>query len=161
MITDELVKKLTGMLEPAATERGFELVAVERAGGRRTPIIRVLLDRPEGLTIDAICAANEWVSDILDAADPVRGPYTLEVSSPGVDRPLTKLADFERFSGQTATLKTRVKGARASWTGTLAGTDGSTVVLDVEGERVRIAFDDILKARLKGVVCFDRGRDDS
>lgn len=160
MATTELMTRLTRLLEPAAAERGFELVAVEQAGGRRTPVIRVLLDRPEGITIDAICAANAWIGEILDQADPISGPYTLEVSSPGVDRPLTKLADFDRFAGETASVKARVSGGRASWTGVIAGTDGTTVLLDVDGEQVRVPFDDILKARLKGVVRFDRGRDE-
>lgn len=160
MAAKDLARILTNLLEPLAEAKGLELVAVEQAGGRHTPIIRVLLDREGGLDIDAICAANAWVSEALDEADPVSGPYTLEVSSPGVDRPLTKLDDFERFAGQTASIKARTSGTRGSWTGSLAGIEGSTVLLDVDGERIGIPFDDILKARLKGVVCFDRGRDD-
>lgn len=160
MIPKDLARTLTDLLEPLAAQHGFELVAVEQAGGRHTPVIRVLLDRPEGLDIDAICAANAWVSEALDAADPISGPYTLEVSSPGVDRPLTKLADFDRFVGETVSVKARAHGSRGTWTGIIAGTEVSDVVLDVDGERVRIPFDDILKARLKGVVSFDRGRDE-
>lgn len=160
MIAKDLSTKLTSLLEPIAQEHGLELVAVEQAGGRHTPVIRVLLDREGGLDIDAICAANAWVSEALDDADPISGSYTLEVSTPGVDRPLTKPEDFERFSGETAKIKTRPDASvKGSWTGTIVGREDASVVLDVDGQRVVVPFDDIAKARLKGAVSFDRGRD--
>jgi ribosome maturation factor RimP len=153
----DLTKRLEQLIEPLAEQHGVELVAVEQAGGRHTPVIRVLLDREGGIDIDAICEANRWVAEVLDSADPISGPYTLEVSSPGVDRPLCRLADFDRFTGETATLKAKPagQGARSVYTGTIVGTKGSAVVLDIEDEQVTIEFDDIIKARLKGVVTFD------
>ncbi|MDZ4169385.1 MAG: ribosome maturation factor RimP [Coriobacteriia bacterium] len=162
MIAKDLSAKLTILLEPIAHDHGFELVAVEQAGGRHTPVIRVLLDREGGVDIDAICAANTWVSEALDEADPISGPYTLEVSTPGVDRPLTKLEDYERFTGQTAKVKTRPDASvRGAWTGTIVGREGESILLDVDGDSVTVPFDDIAKARLKGAVSFDRGRDDN
>ncbi len=157
----ELTTKLTAALEPAAESHGFELVAVERSGGRGTPVIRALLDREGGVDLDAIISANAWVSDVIDAEDPLDRPYTLEVSSPGVDRPLVKLGDFDRFSGQTAAVKAKPQGGRSAWTGTIVGTDGTDVVLDVDGERVSIPFETIQKARLKGVVDFGKGKGQS
>jgi len=155
----DLTRRLEALLEPEAERNGFELVAVEQAGGRHTPIIRVLLDRPEGINLDAICAANRWVGDAIDADDPLGRPYTLEVSSPGVDRPLRRLSDFERFAGEEATVKARVaSGSRSTWTGTIGGVDGTDVLLDVDGEHIRIAYDDVLKARLKGAVSFNTER---
>jgi ribosome maturation factor RimP len=156
----DLAQRITELLEPLATEHGYELVAVEQAGGRKTPVIRVLLDREGGVDIDAICSANRWVSDALDEADPVPTHYTLEVSSPGVDRPLRTRAHFECFTGETITLKTKPHGVekRGSWTGTLVGLEGDDVVIEVEGERIAVPFDNIQKARLKGVVRFDHER---
>ncbi|TLM97235.1 MAG: ribosome maturation factor RimP, partial [Actinobacteria bacterium] len=124
-----------------------------------TPVIRVLLDREDGVDLEAICEANRWVGETLESADPVSGPYTLEVSSPGVDRPLRKRVDFERFAGQEATLKVKPHGgARSAWTGVLRGIEGDDVLIETDGETVRIAYDCIVKARLKGVVSFNRER---
>lgn len=159
MQTRPLVARLTELLESEAERNGYELVAVEQAGGRGTPIIRVLLDREGGIDLQAITTANAWVSAVLDEADPIAGPYTLEVSSPGIDRPLVKLADFERFAGETITVKARpAAGSRTSWTGTLAGLSGNDVLLNVDGEEVRVPFGDIEKARIKGVVDFGSKR---
>jgi ribosome maturation factor RimP len=152
----DLIERLTALLEPAATDHGYEFVAVEQAGGKGTPIIRVLLDRDGGLNLDAIAAANTWITEILDAEDPVNGPYTLEVSSPGIDRPLVKRADFDRFVGQDVHLKVVASEKRKSWHGVLLGMEGDDVVLEVEGERVKIPYETVQKARLKGVVDFGR-----
>jgi len=155
MATTDMTRALIELLEPVAAEHGFELVAVETAGGRHTPVIRVLLDRDEGLDIDAICSANGWVSEAIDDADPIAGPYTLEVSSPGIDRPLRTREHFTRFAGETVTVKSKPQpGTRSAWTGTLVGIDGDDVVIDVSGEKERIPFDSVQKARLKGVVSF-------
>ncbi len=158
MAIGDLARRVEELLEPGAQSHGFELVAVEQAGGRHVPVIRVLLDREGGVTIDDLTAANDWISAALDESDVVPGSYTLEVSSPGVDRPLRKLADFERFAGETATVKTRAgKTGRTTWTGRIEHIEGESVVLDVDGETVAIPFNEILKARLKGVVDFGKG----
>lgn len=150
----ELAARIEALLESSAAEHGLELVAVEQAGGRKTPVIRVLLDREGGIDIEELARANQWISAVLDEAEPIHGPYTLEVSSPGIDRPLRRPEDFERFAGQTATVKTRSREGRGAWTGTIVGMEGGDIVLDVDGEEVRIAFDDMTKARLKGEVDF-------
>lgn len=157
MAVTDIARALTELLEPLAEKHGFELVAVEQAGGRKTPVIRVLLDRQDGLDLDAICSANQWVSEAIDEADPLSSPYTLEVSSPGVDRPLRTREHFERFAGETVTVKAKPhEGSRGGWTGTLRGMDGDDVIVEIEGESVRIPFDSVHKARLKGVVSFNR-----
>jgi ribosome maturation factor RimP len=158
MHTTELIARLTEALEPEADARGLELVAIEQTGGRGTPVLRVLLDSEGGIDLDAVAAANEWVAAVIDADDPFSHPYTLEVSSPGIDRPLTKRADFERFAGETVTVKAGGPQHRHSWTGTLVGIRGDEVVLSVDGADVPIAFETIQKARLKGVVDFGKGR---
>lgn len=153
----DLAAKLESVLEPLAADHGLELVAVEVAGGRRTPLIRVLLDCVGGIDLEALTGANRWISETLDAEESMRGPYTLEVSSPGVDRPLRKMSDFERFLGETAHVKTRAAKGRSAWTGTIVAAKHGEVTLDVDGEEVRIPFEEITKARLKGVVDFGKG----
>jgi ribosome maturation factor RimP len=157
----ELIARLTEALEPEVEVHGFELVAIEQSGGRGMPVLRVLLDRDTGLDLDAVAAASEWVTEVIDAAEPFSHPYTLEVSSPGIDRPLTKRDDFTRFAGQTVNLKVEVAEKRKSWTGELVGMEGDDVVLTVDGEPVTVAFETIQKARLKGVVDFGKGREQS
>lgn len=155
MATTDIAHRLTEMLEPIAEQHGYELVAVEQAGGRRSPVIRILLDREGGIDIEAIVKANQWLSEFFDEQDPISGPYSLEVSSPGVDRPLRKRSDFARFAGETVSIKAHARGNRNTWTGVLLGMEGDDVVLECDGERVSIALDDIQKARLKGVLDFN------
>lgn len=157
MATTDLVHKLESLLEPQAQAHGLEFVAVEMAGGRRAPVIRVLLDREGGIDIDVLTSANRWISETLEEHEPVSGPYTLEVSSPGIDRPLRKLADFDRFAGENVHIKTHVKSGRSAWTGTIVRTQGETVVINADGQEVSIPFADIDKARLKGVIDFGKG----
>lgn len=150
----ELEARLEATLAPAALGHGLELVAVELAGGHAQPILRVYLDKDGGIGIDEICEANEWLSALLDTDESFEVPYTLEVSSPGIDRLLRNPADFDRFSGSTATLKTRPINGRTRFTGIIKGLQDDDVVLEVEGELVRIPFSDVHNARLKGEVDF-------
>ncbi|NTU70381.1 MAG: ribosome maturation factor RimP [Coriobacteriia bacterium] len=158
MTKNDRIAHVTAALEAEAASHGFELVAIEQTGGKGVPVLRVLLDREGGITLDQVAEANEWVSELLDAQEPFSGPYTLEVSSPGVDRPLVKPADFVRFAGEDVHIKTAASESRKSWHGVLIGMEGDDIVIDVEGERVTIPFDTVQKARLKGVVDFGKGR---
>ncbi len=157
-MSEALVARLEALLEPRALQHGYELVAVELAGGQGSPIVRVYLDREGGVDLDAIVAANEWVSATLDDADPIEGAYTLEVSSPGIDRPLRKIEDYQRFAGSVATLKTRPVEGRTRFTGRIERLDGDVIVLDIDGTSVRIDFGDVRNARLKGDVDFGQGK---
>jgi ribosome maturation factor RimP len=150
-----LVERLEAIVGPEAERNGYELVAIEMAGGHKQPVVRVFLDREEGIDIDAIVSANRWIGELFDTQDPIGGPYTLEVSSPGIDRPLRKAEDFERFVGDTATVKTLTEQGKATYTGRILGTDGTSLELEVEGQNVRIALESVTKARLKGVVDFN------
>ncbi len=144
------------LLAPAASREGFELVAVEVVGAHRSPVIRIFLDHPAGIDVDRLAIANKWISEILDAEDPVRGSYTLEVSSPGVDRPLSKISDFARFIGETASVKTDPIDGRSSFTGTITQVSEDAVELSSEVGVFRLPFSQIKKARLKGTVDFSQ-----
>ncbi len=136
--------------ERIAASEGLELVEAEWKGGSRRGVLRVFIDKPDGVThADCECVSHQ-LSAALDVEDMVPGSYNLEVSSPGLDRKLSKPADFERFSGRKATLRVRepLQSTR-QLTGHLDGTSDAAVLLrTTKGETVRVPFGDIEQARL-------------
>jgi len=143
------VAGLREMLEPGIRALGFELVDVEfaRAGGQG--VLRIYIDHPQGITVDHCAAVSRQVSAVLDVEDPIPEAYVLEVSSPGLDRPLVKREDFERYAGET--IKVRLHegiAGRRNFKGTLVGLDGDQVLVDVDAERYRLPLGNIERARL-------------
>lgn len=141
---------LRDLLEPAVTALGCELVGIEYHPSGKHSLLRVYIDRPEGVTVDDCSAVSYQVSGLLDVEDPIPGHYTLEVSSPGLDRPLFQARDFERFAGQQVKIRTRfpVAGQR-NFRGLLQGMQGQQVVIDEQdGRRVELPLDQIEQARL-------------
>ena len=112
------------------------------------------IDTPDGVSFDELSSAQAWINDLMDELDPFPGAYTLEVSSPGIDRPLRTAEHFARFVGDTAGLKTQPVDGRGSWTGAIASVEGDVVVLDVDGAEARIPMDTIKRAHLKGTIDF-------
>ncbi|MDY0087634.1 MAG: ribosome maturation factor RimP [Coriobacteriia bacterium] len=153
-MTQELEERLEQALAPAASRRGIELVAIEIVGVQSQPTLRIYLDREGGISLDAICDANEWISSLLDELDPFEGAYTLEVSSPGIDRPLRKLADFERFIGSVASVRTRPVEGRTRFVGTITGVGDDLIDIEADDTAFHIPFADVRDARLKGEVDF-------
>jgi ribosome maturation factor RimP len=137
-----------GLVRPAVESTGLELVEVtfRREGGRR--ILRVTVDRDGGVDLDVIAQASERVSRRLDLEDFASGPYELEVSSPGVERPLRRVRDFERQVGEKVKVKSAepIEGSRTH-TGTLSATDGDTITVATEAGERRIPLDRIASAR--------------
>ena len=132
---------------------GFELVEAELSGGRHHRTLRVYIDGPEGVTVDDCAAVSRQLSAILDVEDPIPGSYTLEVSSPGLDRPLVTPADFRRFQG--AMIKVRLLNAldgRRNFTGRLLETTPESVVMEVDQERFNLPLAAIERARLVPVI---------
>jgi ribosome maturation factor RimP len=136
------------VIERVLPPLGLELVDVELVGSGRARTLRVFLEGPAGVDLDVLTAASEPVSVALDAADVPAGPYTLEVSSPGLERPLRRPGDFVRFVGTTVSLKSRdaVSGARRH-RGVLVEADDESVVLDVDGEVRHFRYEGITQAR--------------
>lgn len=148
---------LLAALEPRATQEGIEIVTVEVVGSRKAPTIRVYLDTAEGIAFDEITTAQAWVNDIMDELDPFPGAYTLEVSSPGIDRPLRTPEHFACFAGEEVYLMTKepVNGS-SRFNATLAGFDeeAQAVLIDREGERIELPLALLKKAHVKGVIEF-------
>ena len=133
-------------------DRGFELVDVEMKKAGRAHVVRLFVDKPDGIGLDDLQSVSEEVSAILDAEDPISVPYTLEVSSPGLDRPLKTESDFRRFAGRLARVSSYepVDGQR-HWTGRIASCEEGvlTLALESEGAQARIPCDRISHARLE------------
>ena len=141
--------QLLEALSPRAAQEGVEIVTIEVVGSKKSPTIRVYIDTDHGVSFDELSSAQAWINDLMDELDPFPGAYTLEVSSPGIDRPLRTAEHFARFVGDTAVLKTQPVDGRGSWTGAIASVEG-----DVVGAEARIPMDTIKRAHLKGTIDF-------
>ena len=135
----------------AAKENGVEFVHSEIVGGRRNMIVRIYIDKSGGVTIDDCSNVSHAVEAVIDADDFIPSPYVLEVSSPGLERPLFTIADFEKFAGKKAKVKTAEPvGGQSNFNGRIAAVEGSEIVLeDKTNGTVRLAFENIAKANLK------------
>jgi ribosome maturation factor RimP len=128
---------------------GIELVEVQYRLEGHGWVVRLYVDREEGLTIDDCAAVSREISTWLDVEDLIEHAYHLEVSSPGLERPLKKVKDFERFAGRKARVKLRVPlNEQKVFIGIIDRVDEENVVLDVDGKPVSLLFDNIAKARL-------------
>ena len=136
-------------IEPILEREGFELVVVQHKAARGSARLTVMLDKEAGVTVDDCEKVSRLIGPILDASSLVDTGYTLEVSSPGFDRPLTKETDYVRFAGQPARIKTHmpIDGVNV-FSGTLGGLSGSAVLLDADGGRMEIPVSEIAAARL-------------
>jgi ribosome maturation factor RimP len=144
---------VTVIAQRVVDSRGFELVDVQVEHGRQGGLVRLFVDRPGGIGLDELQAVSHEVSAILDAENPIESSYTLEVSSPGIDRPLRSEADYRRFVGRLAKLSSyELVDGRRHWTGRLQGIEDGVVVvrLEKEGDTVaRIPLDKIAHGRLE------------
>jgi len=145
MTGDELAK----LLEPAVERLGYELSDLEVKLGGKNGVVRVFIDRPDGIGLEDCEAVSRAVSALLDVEDPLPGHYNLEVSSPGMDRKLTKMAHFQRFTGETVKVQMRfpIEGRRR-FRGRLLSTDDENIVIDVDGESHTLPMATIDTARL-------------
>jgi len=137
------------LLEAPVQALGYEVVELEFHPQGRGGLLRIFIDREGGVTVDDCEKVSRQVSAVLDVEDPIPGAYTLEVSSPGLDRPLRKEADFVRFAGERAKLElTLPKDGRKRYTGTLQGCEAGAVKIEVDGVVHALPLGDIARARL-------------
>jgi ribosome maturation factor RimP len=128
----DTAQRIEGLIEPALTAMGYELVRVAVHGGESRPTLQIMAERKDGagMTVDDCADISRTLSALLDVEDPIAGAYTLEVSSPGIDRPLVKRADFERFAGFEARIETvQPVAGRKRFRGRLMGVMGDEVRL--------------------------------
>lgn len=140
--------ELRALIEPAVTALGFELVGVEFVPGKNG-LLRVYIDHQDGIGVDDCQAVSHQISGILDVEDPIRGRYSLEVSSPGLDRPLYQARDFDRFAGSEVSLRLLAPlNGRRKFKGILGGLRDGQVVVKMNDEELVVALDEIDQARL-------------
>ena len=157
MVKSKLEQDIIDALEARAAEHGIDVVDVEIVGATKAPCVRVRLDKLEGgpINLDEVTAQTAWVSDTVEALDPISGSYTLEVSSPGMKRPLRRPSDFVRFQGEEVELTTTAMEGRRSYKGVIAAADDASVTIQPEGEdAATISYDDVKKCTLKPVYDF-------
>ena len=147
------IAAVTGLIEPELKALGYDLVRVAMIGGTSDPTLQVMAERPDTrqLHLSDCETISRRLSDVLDAADPIEGAYRLEVSSPGIDRPLTRLKDYDDWSGHEARITlAEPQGGRKQFSGTIRGTGVGGVVhmLGRDGKDYVIPFDSISSAKL-------------
>jgi len=147
----DLSEKIAGLIGPTVDTLGYELVRVQMMGGSRHATLQIMAERKDrrGMVVDDCARLSRAISVVLDEADPIPDEYTLEVSSPGIDRPLLKRADYERFLSHEAKLEMlQPVGGRKRFHGILTALEGDSLSIDVEGSAVSLPLDQIKQARL-------------
>jgi ribosome maturation factor RimP len=145
-----LSREIERLIAPTIEERGYSVVRVQLSGQKEMRL-QVMIERTDlrPMQVEDCVVVSRAVSAVLDAADPIHGRYALEVSSPGIDRPLTRAADFERFAGCEAKVDmAREIEGRKRFRGMLRGLQDGAVRLDVDGTEWRLPFEDIGRAKL-------------
>jgi ribosome maturation factor RimP len=146
-----LRERLIALIEPLLERLGYELVELEYSAGRAHGVLRLFIDKPEGVGVGACERVSREVSALLDVEDPIPSAYTLEVSSPGFDRVLRTQAHFERFAGARVFVELKVpRDGRRRYTGTLLSVDGTGIAVEVDKQRIEMTYAEIGKARLAG-----------
>ncbi len=142
-------RRMAEIITPVIEDLGFELVRVRLMSGKTT-VLQIMADKPGGgIEVDDCAEISNSVSAILDVEDPILDEYTLEVSSPGIDRPLTRLKDFDAYEGYEAKIETaELIDGRRRFKGTLAGVDGDEVLINVEEGTIGLKFDWLSDAKL-------------
>ena len=146
---NEIEARVSELLEPLVIYNQMELVIVEYVMGPHGPVLRLVIDKVGGVTLDDCARISTVAGDVLDVHDPVPGSYSLEVSSPGINRPLVRREDYERFSGEKVLIKTAVAVAgRKRFKGVLKGVRDGRVILETSGGEFVLPLELIAKARL-------------
>ena len=142
-------KRLAGIVEPLIVSMGFELVRIRLMSGKSTTL-QIMAERPDGgIEVDDCAKISTAISAVLDVEDPIAGEYTLEVSSPGIDRPLTRLKDFDNWAGYEARLETsELIDGRKRFKGELRGSEGNEVLIEIPEGIIGLEFDWLTEAKL-------------
>jgi len=140
---------LYALLDPVVADLGYELWGLERVSAPGRSLLRIYIDSAAGITVDDCARVSRRVAGVLDVEDPIRGPYDLEVSSPGLDRPLFTPAQFERYAGRAVKLRLRAKlDGQRRIAGTIGRVSGESLEIEAGDERYEVPLDLIEQARL-------------
>lgn len=151
--TSEIRDRLIEALEASAPSHGIDIVDVEVSGSAKASIVRVRIDRldpaKDPITLEDVAAQNAWIDKIIEAEDPFPGSYILEVSSPGLDRPLRRPQDFQRYVGETVQVKLRGHEGRRNFTGELAGFEDGQILLECDDVQEHLPLGEVQSAHIK------------
>lgn len=153
MQNEVVTQKILSALEQAALNHHIDIVDVEIVGSSKNPLVRVRIDHDdeteETISLDEVARETSWISETIDELDPFPASFTLEVSSPGMARPLRRAKDFVRFAGQEVQLQTTATEGRRKFTGTLLGIEGTTISIQTEDEICTIDLSELKKCVIK------------
>ena len=146
----QIDRRLAEIITPVIEDLGFELVRVRLMASTKSKTLQVMADKPDGgIEVDDCAAISTAISAVLDVEDPLEDAYTLEVSSPGIDRPLTRLKDFDTWTGYVAKIETtELIDGRKRFKGDLAGTEGDEVLIEIPEGTIGLKFDWLAEAKL-------------
>ncbi len=160
MAAEDLRSQIIAALEQEAAGHGIDIVDVEIVGATKAPAVRVRIDHAdesaETISLDEVAEQNAWIDAVIEGIDPFPNSYTLEVSSPGLDRPLRRERDFVRFAGETVALTTNAVEGRKRYTGTLEGVTDGLVHVTCDGEDFAFELGQIRSCAIKPT--FDFGK---
>ena len=144
------MQDFTALFEPVVESMGYELVGIEFHSSEHHGVLRIFIDHDNGITVDDCAKVSRQISAVIDVEDPVEIAFDLEVSSPGINRPLFKFSDFEKYSGSQAKIKLGVAlNGRKNFSGVLQGVDeNQQVIIDVDNEIYELPYQDIARANL-------------
>lgn len=147
---EQRADRVQALIEPGVSAMGYELLGVEYHSQGRHSVLRIYIDHPEGIGVEDCQAVSRQVSGVLDVEDPIHGQYNLEVSSPGLERPLFSLAHYERFVGEQVVIHLGAPlDGRRKFSGRLKAVEGEEVIVEQDGEEFVIPFANIEKGRLR------------
>lgn len=152
---EEILERVRQIAAPLAAQEGLELIDVEIGGGGGRQVLRLFIDKANGVSLDDCTSVSRAVSAALDVEDPIQGTYDLEVSSPGLDRPLKTPDHFQKFLGSRVRVKTFGPlpecENRKTFVGTLKGYENSTIAVDVDGKVFQVPHAQVSKANVEPV----------
>ena len=142
-------RQLGDLIRPAVEAMGLELLGVEYVAQGKHSVLRIYIDSDEGVTVEDGQRVSHQVSGVLEVEDPIKGQFNLEVSSPGIERPLFTAEQFARFTGERCTLRLRepLNGQR-KFTGVISAVDGSNITLTIDDKELNVDMNEIEKANL-------------
>jgi len=144
-------QQLENLLEPVVSSMEYEFVGLEFISQGRHSILRIYIDSEKGISVDDCAKVSHQLSAVLDVEDPITSEYSLEVSSPGLDRPLFKLAHYEQFIGHDVkfrTIRPQLDNGQRKFKGTIDAVENGNVIFEVEDRTISVPFDEIEKANL-------------
>ncbi len=144
-------QQLENLLEPVVTSMDYEFVGLEFISQGRHSILRVFIDTENGVGVDDCADVSRQLSAVLDVEDPIASEYSLEISSPGLNRPLFKLSQYEQFIGEEVKFKTirpQLENGQRKFKGVITAIENNNIIFDVENESISIPFSDIDKANI-------------